>query len=427
MDPLSTLFPFVTTTTTTTTASSSSPSRSRMMSSHGPTVIQELSSYLSAGSAESMHHQQQQQQQQQQQPQVPVGLGISHCRMEAVEQPQLSTQLHTYPLPRWPETGVPNESFYDPSLPPGLRAVSACYEPYGLLTPVSSSPVSLYETQPGFGPHNRMEGQCTTAWSYPTPRSSNTVPPQTIGAAIVEEPQKFAWDQTLFITAPTHVSPLLADVPLMVANPHHHHHHNTACPVFAPPLPSAPNGRQPLLELDTNTAQPVAVGHRLVGIGEMGTQQTPPRDTDNDEGGRTPVKRKRPRPDGLQCTECGFTFTRRSNCREHMKRHDPSLMTPHPCEVCGREFGRRSDLKRHVDCIHRGFKRFSCDECGRRFTRQDTLSKHQLDCSQLKVPNQIDSTDSTWAPPPDRRSPSSSPPSTPLKRRVRRRRAQGRK
>lgn len=60
---------------------------------------------------------------------------------------------------------------------------------------------------------------------------------------------------------------------------------------------------------------------------------------------------KIPSASGLECPTCGVRFTRRSNCKEHMKSHDPNYVRPHPCETCGREFRRRTDLKRHVDSV----------------------------------------------------------------------------
>lgn len=49
----------------------------------------------------------------------------------------------------------------------------------------------------------------------------------------------------------------------------------------------------------------------------------------------------------LRCPLCGKIFTRRSNCREHIKRHEPGNRQAHPCSSCGKTFGRKTDLKRH--------------------------------------------------------------------------------
>ncbi|PTU23198.1 hypothetical protein P175DRAFT_0431308 [Aspergillus ochraceoroseus IBT 24754] len=78
---------------------------------------------------------------------------------------------------------------------------------------------------------------------------------------------------------------------------------------------------------------------------------------------------------GLLCTICGVRFTRRSNCREHMKRHDPNSRKTFPCEICEKPFGRKTDLKRHVGSVHYGLRKFGCEQCGFRFSRQDTLAR----------------------------------------------------
>ncbi|KAL4779533.1 hypothetical protein BJX76DRAFT_361702 [Aspergillus varians] len=81
-----------------------------------------------------------------------------------------------------------------------------------------------------------------------------------------------------------------------------------------------------------------------------------------------------PPASGLECTICRTRFTRRSNCREHMRRHDPNARKSYPCENCGKSLGRKTDLKRHIDSVHRGLRKFKCDQCGARFSRQDTLN-----------------------------------------------------
>jgi Zinc finger, C2H2 type len=53
----------------------------------------------------------------------------------------------------------------------------------------------------------------------------------------------------------------------------------------------------------------------------------------------------------LSCRICGKKFTRRSNCREHMKRHNPENRKVHSCDSCGRTFGRKTDLRRHYSTV----------------------------------------------------------------------------
>lgn len=51
------------------------------------------------------------------------------------------------------------------------------------------------------------------------------------------------------------------------------------------------------------------------------------------------------------CVICGNRFTRRSNCMEHQRRHDPKARECHPCDECGKTFGRKADLKRHKNNV----------------------------------------------------------------------------
>ena len=54
----------------------------------------------------------------------------------------------------------------------------------------------------------------------------------------------------------------------------------------------------------------------------------------------------------LSCPHCDFTIDRHSR-------------------------GARSHLKRHINDVHLGLKRFHCDLCGRYFARNENLRRHQ--------------------------------------------------
>ncbi|KAJ5611315.1 Zinc finger C2H2 [Penicillium lagena] len=54
---------------------------------------------------------------------------------------------------------------------------------------------------------------------------------------------------------------------------------------------------------------------------------------------------------GLRCPVCGAKFTRKSNCREHQKRHDPKFKKMFTCDTCGGSFRRGADLRRHTDSV----------------------------------------------------------------------------
>lgn len=98
---------------------------------------------------------------------------------------------------------------------------------------------------------------------------------------------------------------------------------------------------------------------------------------------------------GYACSLCGYRFTRRSNCMEHQKKHDPRSRESHPCGECNKTFGRKADLKRHTNNvseadkdprgrqaetdvqiqIHRGLRKHICNWCNRRFSRPEALEK----------------------------------------------------
>ncbi|KLJ06917.1 hypothetical protein EMPG_17600 [Blastomyces silverae] len=99
-------------------------------------------------------------------------------------------------------------------------------------------------------------------------------------------------------------------------------------------------------------------------------------------GIRKQSRRKTNEPEGkFMCEKCGRHFTRNSNCKSHMKTHDPNRKLPFKCTApeCTKKFGRKTDLTRHVDSVHKKLREYGCDECGHRFARQDTLRRHLED------------------------------------------------
>ena len=61
---------------------------------------------------------------------------------------------------------------------------------------------------------------------------------------------------------------------------------------------------------------------------------------------------------GFDCDICGMRFTRRSNCREHRKKHDNNKQT-YACDCCSQTFGRKTDRKRHVESVSPSFLFYS--------------------------------------------------------------------
>lgn len=330
-------------------------------------------------------------------PQQLTGLGILHGGMEMPLNRLRScptSQSMQLPSDSWGGQIIPGQSFSDAALNAGGFPTATSYEQYNSRPPVSSSqfgfsnfathgmsaPLCYSPNIAIGGSNNTFYDQFSGAWPV-TPRSQTSTP--TGNSARLKEEIDRAWDVSVpprppFPDArgetPVHEMAQLSRATL-----------NNA--LFAAQISNGHGGER-FIELDPNIGSPIERERRdsaqASSIGSPKSDKT---------SARTSRRQKSPVTNGLKCTVCGYLFTRRSNCREHMKKHDPNLKRDYGCEICGRSFGRRTDLKRHVDSvsrtssvfgweaanrkcqIHHGTRRFGCEQCGRRFTRQDTLTR----------------------------------------------------
>jgi hypothetical protein len=111
-----------------------------------------------------------------------------------------------------------------------------------------------------------------------------------------------------------------------------------------------------LVELDHNIAR-----YRVISATSHAAAPSPrPNTTMNAadairlrDGGRRKPGERSSLAATYECPKCGMHFTRNSNCKSHMKIHDPNRKFPHKCTMaqCGKKFGRKTDLVRHVDSV----------------------------------------------------------------------------
>ncbi|KAL2831674.1 hypothetical protein BJY01DRAFT_106705 [Aspergillus pseudoustus] len=275
---------------------------------------------------------------------VDAGLGISYCEMGSIGDHMRHYQPSEHDSTDWLGQMMPTSLQFDCSLNTSHLSPATFYEPYSG-SDASASPLSYCGPQPmsaspsrgpefDYGTGTDMSN--THAYNFwpSTPRSEPDV-------QVKQEPDMEYRDE-----------PYLGSAKMSVPIPP-----DAQSTPIAPPVAVERPGK---MKIDTSKSAEARAGPDLAAK----SSKIPP---------------EIPSASGLTCTVCGAEFTRRSNCREHMKKHDPSGRKLYSCEDCGKSLGRKTDLKRHVDSVHRGIRRFGCDHCGYRFSRQDTLARHVAD------------------------------------------------
>ncbi|OQE20107.1 hypothetical protein PENFLA_c017G05274 [Penicillium flavigenum] len=291
----------------------------------------------------------------------PIGLGISHCEIE-----NAFGQLRVFPpaptLPSQLVPGAPTPTFavsYDD------YSSGACYPPVynGLINSASETSLGFYSpttmsASPSYNStmdvipgQSVFPDQMTDMWMQ-TPCSGPTtpsdVPPGTVANGAAGQ-----WGQSVF---PDACMP--STMPLLSVND----------VSYLGPM-GEEIGYDGSPGQSMNTGQVVSQPLASEGTGGVTKSSGRERGSSND---------RLLSASGLECPICGSKFTRRSNCKEHQKMHNPEWKNNHPCEICHKSFGRSSDLKRHMNTVHHGLRKYSCDLCDRRFSRHDSLVRH--DC-----------------------------------------------
>ncbi|KAJ6090012.1 hypothetical protein N7467_005228 [Penicillium canescens] len=267
----------------------------------------------------------------------PIGLGISHCGMEnAFGQVRLYAPSMPVP-PAMPSQLVPEAAAYDFQFK--VDDDRSQYAIYNGLPDVSESSLGVYSptamsASPSYNSVDFDPRQCTFPPNFyswiQTPCSGPTTPSELVTAAV--DSGTGEWDQSLFS--------------------------NTCAPVNMPILPVIDTpypAMQEDMSLGSASGQNMTP-ERIMTQSRTASPGTTEMDSKSIKGGRSP-RSKLVSASGLECPMCGAKFTRRSNCKEHQKAHDPSWKKKHPCEECGKTFGRMADLKRHLNSVHLGIRR----------------------------------------------------------------------
>ena len=261
-----------------------------------------------------------------------VGLGISGCdiehefgQMRVLNVPPMPSQL----IPETPTFELSYEDYTNGPCYPTIynQLPNASQDSLNLYSPTSMSASPSYNSAMEVGPSQDAFPEMSDLWMH-TPCSGPTTPSEIVSAA-AGNATRGQWDQGMFADG---------SVPL------------------AMPLLPVNN-----LSYAGTTGEEIGYSEsceQSVNLWQDGAQPqiaTPSETTA--EPAAKPRKKSRNSPDklisasGLQCPMCGSKFTRRSNCKEHQKMHNPEWKNNHPCEECNRSFGRSSDLKRHMNTV----------------------------------------------------------------------------
>jgi hypothetical protein len=230
-----------------------------------------------------------------------------------------------------PNQMIPTENYYDIPLKVDDFSGRPCFPVYDGLQPASDSPLSPYDSQtmgvsPSYNTSLEVDEKGAFAPQVPgywatTPCSGPTTPPEAV-------PATGHWNQPYFPELC-----ITANPPMLPDGRGFYH------------LETVPGGSRPPTN-HFNAAQLPPSPHSATST-ESFSPISPQRFNRNHQYNSN--QRDKDLEEGRKCRVCGYVFTRRSNCTEHQKRHDPSLKKIFNCDECKKTFGRNADLRRHIE------------------------------------------------------------------------------
>lgn len=267
-----------------------------------------------------------------------LGLGISNCDIGSLtsRSSPLASESYPSPAPDWSEHLYPSQRLLDPALSVGQFPTTTSYD-------ISAPSFAMYHAQPGILPHSYGDplntGTSNDMMYYPQPSmwtnmSHLDAPMYPDTQYGVKEEQGESWGVP-FTTTSTVIGPGIAAQMSQDTSRKTPSEDPQTLPDNGRPAKSEPN-------VDRKQQQQPQTGQPAEVIVEWNKEHDR---ISNDR------RRKVPSASGLQCPICDKVFTRRSNCHEHVKRHDPSRKKMLPCDYCGKTFGRNGDLRRHKDAV----------------------------------------------------------------------------
>ncbi|KAJ5330384.1 hypothetical protein N7476_000167 [Penicillium atrosanguineum] len=262
----------------------------------------------------------------------PIGLGISGCDLEPGFD-NLRAFPHAVPFAASHAPSnqmITTENYYEAPMKVDHFSSGPCFSNYNGVPPASNTPLSLYDSQTiGLSPNynSALEldgpvsyaGQIPAYWT-PTPCSGPTTPLEAASAT-------GHWNQPYFPEPCITVNP--PTIPVDRGSYH----------------PTTVTDGSRTLASHYNPAQTSSSPRSATSTESF--SPNPPQNVNKNRNLNNHMDKDM--EDGRKCPVCGYVFTRRSNCTEHQKRHDPSFKKTFNCSGCKKTFGRNADLRRHID------------------------------------------------------------------------------